>query len=276
MNVRPSGGNADHTAVRGTTMNDDSFTPVTVDGKRAVVIGGTSGIGQSIAYGFAADGADVIATSRRESAVKETANRLRDLGAETIAVTCDVTKQDSIDKFQSSVLDAFGEVDLVVTSQGAISRDSVREISDEAWDQVIDVQLNGVKRVVQAFSPSMAEGGNFIIISSLTARLAMANVPAYSAAKGGVEAFVRAAAKELAPEIRVNGIAPGFVITPQNADQYAEGMEKRERIERRCPLGRVGDREEMVGAAIYLGSDAASYTTAEILTVDGGFAPSAL
>lgn len=257
-------------------MTDFERTPVTVDGKRAVVIGGTSGIGEAIAYGFAADGADVIATSRTKAAVEETARGLESLGAETIAVPCDVTEPESLETFHASVVETFGEVDLVVTSQGAISRDTVCEISDASWDRVLDVQLNGVKRVVQTFIPTMASGGSFVIISSLTARLAMANVPAYSAAKGGVEAFVRAAAKELAPEIRVNAIAPGFVITPQNEDQYASGTEKRDRIERRCPMGRVGEREEMVGAAIYLGSDAASYTTAEVVTIDGGFAPSAL
>ena len=122
----------------------------------------------------------------------------------------------------------------------------------------------------------MDEGGSIINVSSLAARLALANAPAYSAAKGGVEAFTRASAKELGAEIRVNAIAPGFVITPQNAETYAEGTEKRRKIDERTPLGRVAECEEMVGAALFLASDAASYVTGEVLTVDGGFADSAL
>ncbi|WP_226479383.1 SDR family NAD(P)-dependent oxidoreductase [Natrinema amylolyticum] len=256
-------------------MVDYQHSPVTVSGKRAVVIGGTSGIGQAIALGFAEEGADVIATSRDETKVAETAAEIEDRGVETARVTCDVTESDSLERVRETAVDELGGVDIVVASQGAISRESVRDISDEDWDFVTDVALDGVRRVTQAFAPAMEEGGSIINISSLTARLSMANLPAYTAAKGGVEAFTRASAKELAPDIRVNAIAPGFVITPQNADTYAEGTEKRERIDERTPLGRVAEREEIVGAAIYLGSDASSFVTGEIVTIDGGFADSA-
>ncbi|MBV0925381.1 SDR family oxidoreductase [Halomicroarcula limicola] len=250
-------------------------TPVTVAGKRAVVVGGTSGIGQAIALGFAAEGADVIATSRSEDAVEETAAEIEEHGVDTARVTCDVTDAETLDEVRETAEDAFGGVDVVVASQGAISRETVRDIGDDDWDFVTDVALDGVRRVTQAMAPAMDGGGSIVNISSLAARLAMANLPAYSAAKGGVEAFTRASAKELAPEIRVNAIAPGFVITPQNAETYAEGTEKREKIDDRTPLGRVADREEMVGAAVYLASDASSFVTGEVLTVDGGFADSA-
>ena len=249
-------------------------TPVTVADKRAVVVGGTSGIGQAIAYGFASEGADVVATSRSQEKVDETAETLRDLGAETVNVTCDVTDPESLERVRDRTVEALGGVDIVVASQGAISRASVEDISDADWDFVTDVALDGVRRVTQCFAPAMEEG-SIVNISSLAASLSMANLPAYSAAKGGVEAFTRAAAKELSPEIRVNAIAPGFVITPQNAETYADGTEKRERIDGRTPLGRVAEREEIVGAAVYLASDAASYVTGEVVTVDGGFATSA-
>ncbi|MBV0901954.1 SDR family NAD(P)-dependent oxidoreductase [Haloarcula salina] len=249
-------------------------TPVTVSDKRAVVVGGTSGIGQAIALGFAAEGADVIATSRSEDAVDATADAIEERGANTARVTCDVTDADSLEAVREAAVDAFGGVDVVVASQGAISRKSVLGIDDEDWDFVTDVALNGVRKVTQAFAPAMDEGGSIVNISSLAARLAMSNLPAYSAAKGGVEAFTRVSAKELSPDVRVNAIAPGYVITPQNADTYAEGTEKRERIDDRCPLGRVAEREEIVGAAIFLASDASSYVTGEVLTVDGGFADS--
>jgi len=257
-------------------MVEYTHTPVTVEDKRAVVVGGTSGIGQAIALGFATEGADVIATSRGEDKVEETATALEERGATTARVTCDVTDRESLTTVRKVAEETFGGVDVVVASQGAISRETVAGIDDETWRGVTDVALDGVMRVTQEMLPAMDEGGSVINISSLAARLAMANLPAYAAAKGGVEAFTRAAAKELAPEIRVNAIAPGFVLTPQNADVYAEGTEKREAIDERTPLGRVAEREEMVGPAVFLASDASSYVTGEVLTVDGGFANSAL
>ncbi|MEY7848504.1 SDR family NAD(P)-dependent oxidoreductase [Natrarchaeobius sp. A-rgal3] len=257
-------------------MDEHTPSPVTVDGKRAIVVGGTSGLGEAIALGFADDGADVIATSRDESRVADTAAALADRGAETTRVTCDVTDTDSLEAVRDATEETFGGIDVVVASQGAISRETVLGIGDDDWEMVTDVALDGVRRVIQTFAPAMDDGGSIVTISSLAARLSMANLPAYSAAKGGVEAYTRAAAKELAPDLRVNAIAPGFFITPQNAETYAEGTEKRERIDERTPMGRVGDREELVGAAIYLSSDSASYVTGEVLTVDGGFATSAL
>jgi NAD(P)-dependent dehydrogenase (short-subunit alcohol dehydrogenase family) len=257
-------------------MVEYEHTPVTVDGKRGIVVGGTSGIGQAIALGFAEEGADVIATSRSEEAVTETADELEARGAETARVTCDVTEPSTLAQLRETALEELGGVDVVVASQGAISRETVTGINEEDWEFVLDVALDGVRRVTQAVVPAMDGSGAIINISSLAARLAMANLPAYTAAKGGVEAFTRASAKELAPEIRVNAVAPGFVITPQNAETYADGTEKRQTIDGRTPLGRVAQREEIVGAAVYLGSDAASYVTGEVLTVDGGFADSAL
>jgi len=251
-------------------------TPVTVTDKRAVVVGGTSGIGQAIALGFATEGADVIATSRSEDAVAETADAIEERGGNTARVTCDVTDADSLERLRETAVDKFGGIDVVVASQGAISRERILDIGDDDWDFVTDVALDGVRRVTQELAPAMDDDGSIINISSLAARLSMADLPAYAAAKGGVEAFTRASAKEFAPGIRVNAIAPGFVITPQNKETYAEGTEKRAKIDERALAGRVAEREEIVGAAVYLGSDASSYVTGEVLTVDGGFADSAL
>lgn len=256
-------------------MVDYEHTPVTVSQKRAVVVGGTSGIGQAIALGFAAEGADVIATSRREQAVKTTAEAIEEYGVDTAAVTCDVTRPGTLEDVRETAVEVFGGIDVVVASQGNISRDAILTIDESSWDSVTNVALDGVRRVTQTMVPGMDDQSAIINISSLAARLAMADLPAYAAAKGGVEAFTRAAAKELAPEIRVNAVAPGFVLTPQNSEVYAEGTEKRQRIQQRTPLGRIADREKIVGAAVYLASDAAAYVTGEVLTVDGGFSRSA-
>lgn len=250
-------------------MTDDyTHTPVTVDGKTAVVIGGTSGIGEAIALSFASDGADVVATSRTEEKVANTAEKIRNRGAETIEVTTDVKSRENIDATRDAVLEAFGHVDVLVTSASAIARTSVLETSEEDWQHVVDVQLDGVYRTTQSFAREMEEG-SIIHISSLAAQTATENLSTYTAAKGGVDAYTRAAARELAPDIRVNAIAPGYVVTPQNEEYIGEGTEARERIRERCPMGEVAEREEMAGAAVYLASDAASYTTGEILTVDG-------
>ncbi len=256
-------------------METYTHRSMSVENDRVVVIGGTSGIGEAIAYGFATEGADVIATSRRESAVDQTASELETLGATTARVTCDVTDEESLQALCAATTETLGGIDTVILSQGAIAREPLLEIDEESFDRVIDVALTGVQRVIQTFGPEIADGGTIIPISSLTARLSMAELPAYTAAKGGVEALTRAASKELAPSVRVNAIAPGFVITPQNEATYAEGTEKRSRIDERTPLGRVGDREEIVGSAIFLSSDGAAYITGEVLTIDGGFATSA-
>ncbi len=248
-------------------------TPVTVDGKAAVVIGGTSGIGEAIALGFAAEGADVIASSRSEERVADTAAKLRERGATTAEVTCDVTDRSSLEALRETTIEALGGVDVLVTSQGAIARDLIKDLPDEDWNHVLDVQLSGVFRANQIFAAAM-ETGSIVNITSMAPELSTPNLAPYMAAKGGANAFTRAAAKEFAPDIRVNSLAPGFVITPLNKDTYATGTEKRRKIDERAPLGRVADREEMVGAAIYLASDAASYTTGEVLRVDGGFAKS--
>lgn len=253
---------------------DYEHTPVSVEGKSAVVIGGTSGIGEAIALGFAADGADVIATSRTPEKVASTTAAIEEMGRETAEVVCDVTDRDSLEDLRDRAEATFGTVDVLVNSPGNISRRRILDLTEDDWNDVVDVVLDGVYRACQLFGRTM-EDGSIVNISSLAARLSLANAPAYSAAKGGVDAFTRAAAKEFAPDIRVNAIAPGFIITPLNEDVYAEGTLKRERIDCRTPMGRVGNREEMVGAAIYLASDAASYTTGEVLTVDGGFANSA-
>jgi NAD(P)-dependent dehydrogenase (short-subunit alcohol dehydrogenase family) len=251
-------------------MTEYNHRPVTVEDKTAVVIGGTSGIGEAIALSFAESGADVVASSRDQKRVSDTADSIRERGAETVEITSDITDRDSLRALRDETLFTFGSVDILVTSASAVSRSSLETITESEWADVFDVQLDGVYRAVQEFTREM-DSGSIINISSISARLAAANLLAYSAAKGGTNSFVRAAAKELAPDIRVNAIAPGFVITNQNEDEYAEGTEKRARIEERTLLNRVADREEIAGAALYLASDAASYTTGEIITVDGGF-----
>jgi NAD(P)-dependent dehydrogenase (short-subunit alcohol dehydrogenase family) len=249
--------------------------PVTVEGKRAVVIGGTSGIGEAIALGFADDGADVVASSRSSERVADTAAKLRERGATTAEATCDVTDSDSLVALREAAEEAMGGVDVVVTSAGVAARERLLDLAETDWNRVLDVLLTGPFRATQVFAPAI-ETGSVVHVSSIAADLARSELAPYCAAKAGLNAFTRCAAKELAPDVRVNALAPGFVITPLTEDTYATGTPARERIDERTPMGRVAEREEMVGAAVYLASDAAAYTTGAVMTVDGGFAESAL
>lgn len=251
------------------------YPSVTVQGKTAVVIGGTSGIGEAIALSFAEDGADVVATSRTPSAVEATAERIESYGARTIEQPCDLTDRDSIEALCDAVLEEFGRVDVLVNSGAAAARTPFLELEEDDWAHVIDVLLTGVFRACQIFAREMNDG-SIVNLSSMSADLARARLMPYCAAKAGVNALTRCAARELAPDVRVNAIAPGFVMTPLTEEEYGEGTELRAGIDERALAGRVADREEIVGAALYLASDAASYTTGEVLFVDGGFTTNAL
>lgn len=247
--------------------------PVTVDGKSAVVIGGTSGLGKAIALGFATDGADVIATSRDDKKVKTTAEQIRSHDANTAEVTCDVTEPESLESLRDAAVDMFGDVDILVNSAGVLRATPVVEMDDDEWSTTLDVMLNGVFRSCKVFGQSMEEG-SIINVSSINAQLSREDLGAYCAAKGGVESLTRVLAKELCPSIRVNVIAPGVFLTPLTSDAYTEGSERRREVVESTLLNRIGEPEEIAGAAIYLSSDAASYTTGEVLTVDAGMARS--
>ena len=251
-------------------MAEFEHTPVSVAGKTAVVVGGTSGIGRGIARAFAADGADVVATSRTPERVAEVAEELRDLGAETVEATCDVADRESLEALRDAAFDRFGDVDVLVNSPSAIARAGLRDLTEEEWAHVLEIQLTGVFRTTQVFAERMARG-SVVNIASLSSHTTMRDLVAYSAAKGGVEAFTRTAARELAPDVRVNAIRPGFIETEQTADAYAEDTYRYRRVTERAAAGRVGTPEDVAGAAIYLASDAAAYTTGTMLTVDGGF-----
>jgi len=245
-------------------------TPVTVDGKTAVVVGATSGIGRAIALGFATEGADVVATSRSAERVERTAAEIRERGAETVEVTCDATDRDDVEALRDATVEAFGGVDVLVYSPSYIARLTVMDCSEEEWDRVFDVQLKGAWRATQVFAEAMDEG-TVVHIASASGETAIPNLAAYSAAKGGLDTLVRVAAEELGPDIRVNAVRPGFVVSEQTQGTYTEGEPRFETIRDRTTQGRLAEPAEMVGAVVYLASDAASYTTGEIVTVDDGF-----
>ncbi|MFD1643971.1 SDR family NAD(P)-dependent oxidoreductase [Halohasta litorea] len=256
-------------------MSKPTTSTVDVSNRTAVVIGGTSGIGRAIVLAFADSGADVVATSRSEDAVEETAEELRSLGAATTMVTCDVREMSSIERLYDEAAAEVGKIDILVNSAGSVAKDPIWSMDMSDWERDIDTNLTGVFRACQVFGREM-EQGSIINISSMSAGQAREQRAAYCAAKSGVNGLTRAAAADLAPDVRVNAIEPGFVNTPLAGDAFAEGTDLRAKIDDQTPMERVAQPEEIAGAAVYLASDAASFTTGEIITVDGGYDDSAL
>jgi len=250
------------------------YEPISVEGATAVVVGGTSGIGRAVSLAFATEGANVVPTSRSDERVADTAEAVRERGSEALAVTCDVTDRDSLETLADAAIERFGGVDILVNSPGAIARAAVTDVTDDEWDRVLDVQLTGVHRTVQTFV-TRTDVDSVVNVASLSSLLGIEDLAAYSAAKGGIDGYTHAVAKDLGPDVRVNAVRPGFVATPQTADAYAEGSHRHERIVERSPMGRIGRPADIAGAVVYLASPAASYATGETITVDGGFTPSA-
>lgn len=256
-------------------MTDAAEQTVSVSNKTAVIIGGTSGIGRAIALAFANDGAAVVAASRNEDAVTATAEELRSRGAATATITCDVRERNSIERLYDVASSELGDIDVLVNSAGSVAQASVTEMSTTEWERDIDTNLTGVFRACQIFGREM-DRGSIINISSMSAEQAREQRPAYCAAKSDINGLTRAAAADLGPRVRVNAIEPGFVETPLAGDAFEDGTELRSQIDERTPLECVAQPDEIAGAAVYLASDAASFTTGEVLTVDGGYDDSSL
>lgn len=254
-------------------MGPDHYRPVTVEGKTAVVLGGTSGIGRAVAVGFAKDGADVVASSRTSERVEETAAEIRAAGADTVEATCDVTDPETLSALRERVERELGGADVLVNSPSYIARQDIADAEESEWEYVLDVHLDATRRAIREFAPAMGNG-SVLNMASLSANVAIPHLAAYSAAKGGVDALTRVAAQEYGPDVRVNAIRPGFIRSEQTEGTYTEGTDRHDEIAKRTTTGRLGRPEEVTGAAIYLVSDAASYTNGEILTVDDGFTAS--
>jgi NAD(P)-dependent dehydrogenase (short-subunit alcohol dehydrogenase family) len=242
-------------------------------GKVAVVLGGTSGLGRAIAMGLVEAGADVVASSRRADAVEETAKAVEAKGRRTIRAASDVTDRASLEKLRDAVLQAFGQVDILVNAAGRTKRTPSLDVSEEEWDAIVETNLTGAMRASQVFAKPMLERGtgSIIHIASLASFVGLMEVAAYTASKAGVAGLTRALAVEWAPKgVRVNSIAPGVFRTPLNTN-LLDGTERGREFKVRTPMQRFGQAEELQGAAVYLASDAASFVTGQLIAVDGGF-----
>ena len=246
---------------------------VTLRDKIAVVLGGTSGIGHAIALAYARAGANVIVSSRRADLVAQTAAELRALGSRTLEQTSDVTDRPSLEALCTAVVQEFGRVDILSVTSGMLIRVASADMSEEDWQRVINVNLSGTFRANQVFGRQMIrqKSGAILNTGSLTSFVSFAEVAAYNASKSGVRMLTETLAVEWAPHgLRVNAIAPGVFRTALNS-RALDIPERYEAILRRTPMGRIGNLEELVGAATFLVSDAASFISGVTLPVDGGF-----
>ena len=250
-----------------------TYSKLELNGKVAVVVGGTSGIGRAIALGFAEAGADVVPTSRRAEQVETTAKEIEERGRRSLRVTSDVSNRDSLEHVLSEVVGAFGKVDILVNSAGTTKRAPTLTFLEDDWNNIIDTNLTGTLRACQVFGRHMLERGvgAIINIASLSTFVALNEVAAYSASKAAVGSLTKSLAIEWSSRgVRVNAIAPGVFRTALNQKLLDETERGREFLVR-TPMKRFGNVDELAGAAIFLASDAASFVSGEIIAVDGGF-----
>jgi NAD(P)-dependent dehydrogenase (short-subunit alcohol dehydrogenase family) len=241
--------------------------------KTALVIGGTSGIGLALAKGLAIAGADVVTTGRRGDLVRAATQEIQALGRRSLEVTCDVTDESTIQRLLQATREALGHVHILVNCAGQTKRTPTLDVSDAEWNSIFETNLNGTLRACRVIGRHMVERGygRIINIASLSSFVALYEVAAYSASKAAVASLTKSLAIEWARHnVCVNAIAPGVFRTDLNST-LLDGTERGKEFLLRTPMRRFGKVEELVGAAVFLASDAASFVTGHTLVVDGGF-----
>jgi NAD(P)-dependent dehydrogenase (short-subunit alcohol dehydrogenase family) len=250
-----------------------SFSGLELNGKTAVVIGGTSGIGRAIAHGLADAGANVVASSRRAEEVEKTAAEIEAKNRQTLRITSDVSDKSTLENLLNECVKAFGKVEILVNCAGVTKRTPTLDLPEEEWNWIMETNLTGTLRACQVFGKQMVENsyGRIINIASLSTFVALYEVAAYAASKAAVASLTKSLAIEWSQHgVNVNAIAPGVFKTALNTKLLEETQRGQEFLTR-TPMKRFGKVEELAGAAVFLASEAASFVNGEVLVVDGGF-----
>lgn len=244
---------------------------IDMTGKKVLITGGSRGMGREMALGFAAAGADVAITSRKIASCEAVAKEIEALGRKSFAYACHVGHWDQVNGLIDAVYGEFGKLDVLINNAGMSPLyDRPADIPEALYDKVLDVNLKGPFRLCAEIGQRMidAGGGSIINISSTGAIRPLKNIITYSAAKAGLNAMTEAFANAYGPTVRVNCIMPGPFLTDISNAWDMDAFQKR--ADERIALKRGGEADEIVGAALYLASDHASYTTGSIMRVDGG------
>jgi NAD(P)-dependent dehydrogenase (short-subunit alcohol dehydrogenase family) len=251
-------------------MNEKQFT-----GKVAFVTGATSGIGQACAIAFAQAGANVVCVGRNEDALKGVEQKIREIGATTIAIQANVARDDEAERAVQRATDALGGIDVLVNAAGHISSGTIENTSLTAWDDMMNVNVRAAFVLMQKAVPSLIERrGNIVNVSSVTGLRAFPGVLAYCVSKAALDQLTRCASLELAAKgVRVNAVNPGVVVTQihkrggMSEEAYAAFLEHSKSTH---PLGRTGRPEEVASLVLFLASDDASWITGATYSIDGG------
>ncbi|MBU2663716.1 2-dehydro-3-deoxy-D-gluconate 5-dehydrogenase KduD [Actinoplanes bogorensis] len=247
------------------------MTPFDLHGRRAVVTGAGRGLGQAIALGLAQAGADLVLLGR-PGAQKTTRDQVVHLGREVEVVDLDVSDHEALERVVAEV-NRNWQVDILVNNAGIIEREDSVDVSRESWNRVVDINLNGLFLLCQAFGRPMTERGHgkIVNIASLLSFQGGIRVASYAAAKHGVAGVTKALANEWGPHgVQVNAIAPGYIATDNTTALRADPDRSRSILER-IPAGRWGDASDIAGSAVFLSSAASDYVNGHVLVVDGGW-----
>jgi NAD(P)-dependent dehydrogenase (short-subunit alcohol dehydrogenase family) len=244
-----------------------------LSGRVAVVIGATGGLGKALAVGLARHGADVVPTGRRRGRVEEVCEEIRTAGRRTLAEAADATDLSSLNQLHKRVLRELGRVDVLVNAAGTTFRKPTINVTDAEWTPLFETNLNSVRNACQVFYEPLKQSGSgrIVNIASLGSFVAFHEVAAYCASKAAVLSLTRSLGCEWARDgICVNAIAPGVFPTELNAE-LVNGSQRGREILTRTPMRRFGKAEELIGAAVLLASEAASFITGQCIVVDGGY-----